>query len=223
MSARFIVLEGGDGSGKTTQVALLSDWLDELGVEHVATREPGGTPLGEAVRSVVLGRTDLDVPAASELFLYLASRAAFVRDVVRPALAAGKVVVSDRFDLSTLAYQGYGRGLPVEEVRRAIALATGGLRPDVTLLLDVEVEEGVARRRAGGNRAGRFDLLHEPDRIEREGDVFLRRVREGYLALAADDERVRVLSGLGSPTQVQERVRAALTGLFPETFARGTV
>ena len=217
------MLEGGDGSGKTTQVALLSDWLDELGVEHVATREPGGTPLGEAVRSVVLGRTDLDVPAASELFLYLASRAVFVRDVVRPALAAGKVVVSDRFDLSTLAYQGYGRGLPVEEVRRAIALATGGLRPDVTLLLDVEVEEGVARRRAGGNRAGRFDLLHEPDRIEREGDVFLRRVREGYLALAADDERVRVLSGLGSPTQVQERVRAALTGLFPETFARGTV
>lgn len=223
MSAPFIVLEGGEGSGKTTQVALLSAWLDELGVAHVVAREPGGTPVGEAVRSVVLGRTDLEMPAESELFLYLTSRAAFVRDVVRPALAAGKVVVADRFDLSTLAYQGYGRGLPVEEVRRSVALATGGLQPDLTILLDVSVEEGTARQRTGGNREGQFELLHKPDRIESEGEAFLQRVREGYLALAEGDRRVRVVSGLGTPQEVHERVRSALTGAFPETFVRGAV
>ncbi len=210
MSARFIVLEGGEGSGKTTQAALLSAWMDTLGVEHVVTREPGGTAVGEAVRTVVLGRTDLEMPAESELFLYLASRAAFVREVVQPALTAGKVVVSDRFDLSTLAYQGYGRGLPVDDVRRAVALATGGLEPDLTLLLDVPVEEGVARQRRGALA---------PDRIEREGDVFLRRVREGYLALAEADPRVRVVSGLGAAEQVQDRLRSVLKEAFPETFA----
>ncbi len=126
-AGRFIVLEGGEGVGKSTQAALLGAWLEALGVPHVVTREPGGTPVGEAVRSVVLARTDLEMPAETELFLYLASRAAFVRDVVRPALEAGKTVVADRFDLSTLAYQGFGRGLDLDEVRRAIALATGGL------------------------------------------------------------------------------------------------
>ncbi len=210
MSARFIVLEGGEGSGKTTQSALLSAWLDGLGVEHLVTREPGGTAVGEAVRSVVLGRTDLEMPAESELFLYLTSRAAFVRDVVRPALAEGKVVVSDRFDLSTLAYQGYGRGLAIDEVRRAIRLATGGLEPDLTILLDVPVEEGVGRQRRGALA---------PDRIESEGDAFLRRVRDGYLALADGDARVRVVNGVGTPEEVQTRLRAALREAFPETFA----
>lgn len=214
MSARFIVLEGGEGSGKTTQAALLSAWMDTLGVEHVVTREPGGTAVGEAVRAVVLGRTDLEMPAESELFLYLASRAAFVRDVVRPALAAGKVVVSDRFDLSTLAYQGYGRGLPVDEVRRAIALATGGLEADLTLLLDVPVEEGGARQRRGALT---------PDRIEREGDAFLRRVREGYLTLAESDPGVRLVNGMGAPEEVQDRLRSVLAEAFPETFATGEV
>ncbi len=209
MSARFIVLEGGEGSGKSTQVALLSAWLEEMGVAHVVTREPGGTVVGEAVRSVVLARTDLEMPAESELFLYLTSRAAFVRDVVRPALAAGNVVIADRFDLSTLAYQGYGRGLPVGEVRRAIALATGGLEPDLTILLDLPVEEGAARQR-------RNDAI--PDRIEQEGDAFLRRVRDGYLALAAEEPRVRVVSGLGAPETVQARIRSELSTAFPETF-----
>jgi len=214
VSARFIVLEGGEGSGKTTQAALLSTWMESLGVEHLVTREPGGTAVGEAVRTVVLGRTDLEMPAASELFLYLASRAAFVRDVVRPALAAGRVVVADRFDLSTLAYQGYGRGLPLDEVRRAIALATGGLEPDLTVLLDVPVAEGTARQRAGSL---------ERDRIEQEGDVFLQRVHDGYLALAEGDSRIRSVNGSGSVEEVQERVRAALVEAFPETFAAGGV
>ncbi len=210
MSARFIVLEGGEGSGKTTQATLLSAWMDALGVDHLVTREPGGTAVGEAVREVVLGRTDLEMPAASELFLYLASRAAFVRDVVRPSLASGRVVVADRFDLSTLAYQGYGRGLPLEEVRRAIALATGGLEPDLTVLLDVPVADGINRQRV--NELDR-------DRIEQEGDVFLLRVHGGYLTLANGDPRIRVVDGLGSPDEVQGRIRAVLVDAFPETFA----
>ena len=105
-ASRFVVLEGPDGVGKTTQIALLSTWLEAIGLPHLTTREPGGTPLGEAVRGVVLDRKELDVPAESELFLILAARAAFVRDVVRPALAEGRTVLADRFSLSTLAYQG---------------------------------------------------------------------------------------------------------------------
>ncbi len=177
---RFIVLEGGEGAGKSTQAALLGAWLDELGVPHLVTREPGGTAVGEAVRSVVLARTDLEMPAESELFLYLASRAAFVRDIVRPALEAGRTVVADRFDLSTLAYQGYGRRLRLADVRAAISLATGGLVPDLYLYIDLPVAVGAARQRDEGKA---------PDRIEREGGGFLGRVREGYLELAASDPR----------------------------------
>jgi len=203
------VLEGGEGVGKSTQAALLGVWLEELGVPHVVTREPGGTPVGEAVRSVVLMRADLDVPPESELFLYLASRAAFVREVVRPALEAGKTVVADRFDLSTLAYQGYGRGLDLDGVRRAIALATGGLSPDLYIFLDLPVEVGEARQREEGKA---------PDRIEREGGGFLRRVREGYLALASEAVNVRVIDGDGAPAEVHARVRRLLEREFPETF-----
>ncbi len=208
-AGRFIVLEGGEGAGKSTQAALLGAWLEERGVPHVLTREPGGTPLGEAVRSLLLSRTDLEMPAASELFLYLASRAAFVRDVVRPALRSGRTVVADRFDLSTLAYQGYGRGLPLDGVRSALDVATGGLRPDLTLFLDVPVAEGTARQREAGK---------SPDRIEREGEVFLGRVREGYLALTAEDPRIRVIDGVGTPPTVHARIRATLERVLPETF-----
>ena len=116
-AARFIVLEGGDGVGKTTQVALLSAFLEARGVPFVATREPGGTAVGEAIRELVLGRRDLEMPAETELLLILAARAAFVRDVVSPALARGELVLADRFSLSTLAYQGYGRGIPLDHVR----------------------------------------------------------------------------------------------------------
>lgn len=213
-SACFIVLEGGEGAGKSTQAGLLSDWLDSLGVPHLVTREPGGTPVGEAVRSVVLGRTDLEMPAQSELFLYLASRAAFVRDVVRPALAAGRTVIADRFNLSTLAYQGYGRRLDLAEVRRAIALATGGLEPDLTIFLDTPVGEGTSRQRRGGM---------EPDRMEREGAAFLQRVRDGYLELARTEPKVRVVRASGSPDEVHERLRRVLAAELPETFSVGSV
>ncbi len=209
-AGRFIVLEGGEGVGKTTQAALLSSWMDELGVEHVLTREPGGTPVGEAIREVVLGRTDLEMPAESELMLILAARAAFVRDVVRPALEEGKVVLADRFSLSTLAYQGHARGLDLADVRDAIRIATGGLEPDLYVLLDLPASEGRARQAAN-------ELA--PDRIEGEGEEFLRAVHEGYLALARSEPNVVVLDGTRSPEEVQQLVRWALEKRFPETFA----
>ena len=174
------------------------------------TREPGGTPVGEAIRSVVLG--DLTMPPESELFLIQAARAAFVREVVEPALAEGRLVLADRFALSTLAYQGYGRGLDLEEIRRTTRLATGGLEPDLYVVLDVPVQEGDARRRRGG----RGD-----DRIEAEGRAFLEKVRDGYLALAADDPRVRLVRGDGTPEEVHARIREVLSEVVPEIGSGG--
>lgn len=208
-AGRFIVLEGGEGSGKSTQAALLGAWLEGSGIPYLVTREPGGTPVGEAVRSVVLGRADLEMPAESELFLYMASRAAFVRDVIRPALAEGRVVVADRFDLSTLAYQGYGRGLALDDVRRVVEIATRGLEPDLYVLLDMPVDEGMERQRKNGI---------EPDRIEREGATFLRRVHDGYRALAERAANVRVIGASGSPEEVHGRIKSLLEAEFPETF-----
>jgi len=205
----FIVLEGGEGVGKTTQVALLSEWMRQAGVPHVAAREPGGTPVGEAIREVVLGRADLDVPPETELLLILAARAAFVRDVVRPALEAGKVLLADRFALSTLAYQGYGRGLDLAAVRSGIHFATGGLRPHLYVVLDLPVAAGEARQRKAGGT---------PDRIERAGSPFLERVRQGYLELASSEAGVVTLSADGSLDEVHRRIRDALVGRYPETF-----
>ncbi len=136
----FLAFEGVEGSGKTTQVRLLSDHLRARGREVVVAREPGSTPLGERVRETVLADLGLRVPARSELFLMLAARAAFVEQVVLPALDAGRVVIADRFELSTLAYQGKGRGLPLEEVRGCNRFATGGVAPDATLFLDLDAE-----------------------------------------------------------------------------------
>jgi dTMP kinase len=206
---RFIVLEGGDGVGKTTQIALLSSWLDAVGLAHISTREPGGTPVGEAIREVVLGGTDLDMPAESELLLILAARAAFVRDVVRPALAAGTTVLADRFSLSTLAYQGYGRGIDLDRVRAGIEISTGGLVPDLCLVLDLPVDEGRERQRREGVDA---------DRIEREGTGFRDAVRDGYLALADSEPGVEVLSAKGTPEEVHARIRDRLVASFPTTF-----
>ncbi len=209
MTGRFIVLEGGEGVGKTTQAVLLSAWFDAIGLPHVTTREPGGTPVGEAIRAVVLDRKDLDMPAESELLLILAARAAFVRDVVRPALAEGKTVLADRFSLSTLAYQGYGRGLDLDRVRDGIRIATDGLVPDMYLLLDLPVAEGQDRQRLDGA---------EIDRIEKEGKGFREAVRDGYLALAESEPGVELLSARGSPEEVHARIRGRLMASFPTTF-----
>ncbi len=213
-AGRFIVLEGGDGVGKTTQAGLLSAWLDEVGVDHVLTREPGGTRVGEAIRSVVLDRTDLEMPPESELLLILAARAAFVRDVVKPALEEGKVVIADRFALSTLAYQGYGRGLDLGLVRDGLRIATGGLDPDLYLLLTVPDDVVAERlRREGG----------EPDRIEREGEDFRRAVRDGYLRLSESEPSVEVVDARGTPDEVHRRVRERIVARFPGVFPQAGV
>ncbi len=209
----FIVLEGVEGAGKSTQARALSRWMGELGLPHTLAREPGGTPVGEAIRRVVLDRGGLTMPPETELLLILAARAAFVREVVLPALERGEIVLADRFDLSTFAYQGFGRGLDLPEVRRANAFATGGLAPDLYLVLDLPVEEGLGRK--GGGRG--------VDRIEGEGAAFLSRVREGYRSLALTEAGARVVDARGEPGAVEAALRGILTERFPETFRPGRV
>ena len=205
----FIVLEGGEGVGKTTQLGLLTDWLHALGLPCSTAREPGGTAVGEAIREVLLHRAEMVMPAETELLLMLAARAAFVREVVEPALDRGETVVADRFDLSSMAYQGYGRGLGAEEVRRVNAFATGGVRPDLYIVLDIPVPEGLARKRGDAGGA---------DRIEQEGGEFMEEVRRGYLELAAEMSEATVVDASGTPEEVHGRVRGALAVAFPETF-----
>jgi dTMP kinase len=209
VTPRFIVFEGIEGAGKTTQVRLLSAWLDAQGVEHVTAREPGGTAVGEGIRALLLEQRELDVPAETELLLMLAARAAFVRDVVRPALDAGKCVIADRFALSTFAYQGFGRGLPLEDVRALNAFATGGLEPDLYVVLDVPAAEGAARQRAEGA---------ELDRIESEGEVFLDRVRQGYCTLAEASPHIELINARVEAESLHQQICGLLHDTFPEVF-----
>jgi dTMP kinase len=187
----FITLEGPEGSGKSTQTKLLCAALERAGRRVVRTREPGGTPLAERVRGVLLDPSH-EISPMAELLMYEAARAQHVEDVIRPALARGAVVVCDRFTDATLAYQGWGRGLPKERIRVLNEIASGGLSPDLTLLLDVPVEEGLARARALPK--GRAGAGKKGDRLERETVAFHRRVRAGYLALAKREPgRFRVI------------------------------
>jgi dTMP kinase len=201
----FVVLEGVEGVGKTTQLRLLGEALERRGFPVVLAREPGGTPVGEAVRGVLLERVELEIPPESELLLMLAARAAFVRDVVRPALDSGAVMLADRFETSTFAYQGHGRGLPLEEVRRLNAFATGGLRPDRVVVLDLPLEEGRERQRREGKAA---------DRIERDGVAFHARVERGYRALAASDPEVVLVDARGDEPAVHARILDLLSPLL---------
>ncbi len=200
---RLIAFEGGEGAGKSTQSRALAS---HIGAE--LTREPGGTPLGERLRRLLLEETGPLDPRA-ELMLLLAARAEHLAERIGPALAAGRHVVVDRFTASTLAYQGYGRGLPIEEVRRACALATGGREPDLTVLLDVPVPLGAARRSP-----------RSEDRIEREEAEFHERVRRGFLAeAAAAPERWLVVDGSLAEAEVGASVKsgvAARLGILPK-------
>src|SRR5712671_4921973 len=184
----FITLEGVEGSGKTTQAAILGDWLRKDGRRVTVTHEPGGTRAGETIRAIFLDpAVSLDV--AAELLLVLADRAQHVREKLKPALAAGQVVISDRYSDSTVAYQGYGRGFDLKLLGELNRLASDGMRPDLTFVLDCPVDIGLARTRArvkGGVRM--------PDRFEGEQLEFHRRVREGFLTIArTDPARVMVL------------------------------
>ena len=206
---RFIVVEGAEGVGKTTQMRRLATRLERAGLPLVIAREPGGTAVAEGIRELLLHGGEGPLPRETELLLVLAARASVVREVVEPALAAGRWVLSDRYDLSSFAYQGYGRGIGVDAVARLNKYATGGLAPDLYLVLDVAVEEGMARQ-------ARETRL--PDRFEAEDSSFRRRVRKGYLELARSLDRAALIPADGSPDEVEARIRSAMRARFPETF-----
>jgi len=196
----FITFEGPDGSGKTTQARLLAEWLRERGYEVVLTREPGGTDIGDQIRKVLHAPHNTAMDARTEILLYSASRAQHVAQCARPALAAGKIVVSDRYADSTLAYQGYGRGLDLETLRTITAFATGGLTPDLTLYLDIAPQTGLQRRRVGGDEWNRMDA---------QMPKFYQRVRAGYLELVKQEpERWAVINAARSVGEVQIEIRA---------------
>jgi len=180
VSGAFVVLEGPEGGGKTSQARALAAALTEAGYPTVLTREPGGTQLGSAIRDITLPISSVSISARSEVLLYCASRAQLMEAVVRPALAQGHIVVSDRFGYSTIAYQGHGRGLDVDSVSGVVRFATGGLEPDLSILLDLTPEAGLDRKR-GLMLAGNAD---EWNRFEEEEFAFHSRVRKGYLEMA---------------------------------------
>jgi dTMP kinase len=196
----FIVFEGGEGSGKSTQAARLASWLTGQGRDVVSTFEPGDTKVGAQIRDLLL-HGDAQLDARTELLLMLADRAQHVTEVIRPALTRGAVVISDRYTPSTLAYQGEGRGLGVAAVERMDAVATGGLVPDVVIVLDVPDNLAEAR------------VVTVRDRLERAGDEFHARVRAAYRELAAD-RGWRVVDGSVAPGDVELHVREAVAHLF---------
>jgi dTMP kinase len=200
---RFITIEGPEGAGKTTQAARLEEFLRTGGTDVFRTREPGGTPLGERLRELLLatGRTAIRIEPLADALLFSAARRQLVVDVIRPALDSGTTVVCTRYADSTIAYQGYGAGLPVDELRRLEELATGGLRPDLSILLDVTPEVGL-RRKAPDDRT-RFELGFDLD--------FHRRVRDGFLEIArSEPDRFAVLDASASARQVWDALRRAV-------------
>ena len=197
----FITLEGGEGAGKSTNLAFVRKWLERAGCEVVVTREPGGTELGERVRDILLHGRELPISAESEMLLMFAARAEHIARVIRPALDAGKIVLCDRFTDATYAYQGGGRGIPAARIAAIESWVQGDLRPDLTLLFDVPVEAG--RRRAG--------LRSEPDRFEQESNEFFARVHATYLARAASEPgRMRVIDASQSLEKVEQQIGSVL-------------
>jgi dTMP kinase len=194
--ALFITFEGGEGSGKSSQAEELRRWLSTQGIPAILTHEPGGTELGEKISDLVKWAQNTDISPMTELLLFNASRAQHVKGVIRPALYEGKAVICDRFDDSTTAYQSYGRGLDLEMVKSINDTATGGLRPNLTVLLDISVEDGLARK--SGEKL---------DRFEKEDLDFHRKVREGYLKLADEEpDRWLVIDAMQSRESISELI-----------------
>ncbi|WP_026735152.1 dTMP kinase [Fischerella sp. PCC 9605] len=204
MNGKLIVFEGVEGCGKTTQIQLCSEWLQSLGISILVTREPGGTELGLHLRRLLLDKSPAKpIADRTELLLYAADRSQHVEQELRPNLAAGKIILCDRYIDSTVAYQGYGRGLDMSLIHELNAIATDGLESDITFWLDVDVEVGLARKRRSGDVA---------DRIEQEAIAFHRRIQQGYAQLAASyPERIVRVDASASPEVVQKQIQRILT------------
>ncbi len=185
---RFVSFEGIEGCGKTTQIALLSEYLIKHSIAHTITREPGGTAVGEGIRKVLLNSETIRLTAASELLLFYASRSQNIQEKIKPALERNEIVICDRYYHASMAYQGYGRGIPLDFIRKLTDLVCDPYRPDLTFLLDIEPEIGLARARTRNH--GRIE---NEGRFEAEDLEFYNRVREGYLELASEDERIQLL------------------------------
>lgn len=196
----FISIEGPDGSGKTTQIRAIESFLKERGIAYICTREPGGTDISEKIRELILDRDNSEMTAETEVLLYASARAQLVRELIEPSLAAGKTVLCDRFTDSSVAYQGFGRGIGAEEVEAVNRFATGGLTPDLTFLLKLEPETASRRIEKG-----------EEDRIELETLEFHRRVYEGYLELERRyPKRIVGIDARGSAEEISSRILAVL-------------
>ena len=204
-TTRFIVLEGIDGAGKSSQVEPLVAWLRGCGRVVTTCRDPGATAAGDAIRSILLDRHDLQLAPTAEMLLYMAARAQLVSEVIRPSLARGEWVVSDRYLLANVVYQGHAGGLDPDTIRQVGAVATGGLEPDLVLLLDVDLDTAARR------------LARPLDKLENRGDEYRGRLRAGYLAESARrPDRIAVVDATGDPDTVQENLRAAIEQRFPE-------
>jgi dTMP kinase len=200
MSSLFLSIDGGDGTGKSTQMRLLADWLRQQGRDLVTCRDPGSTALGEAVRGILLDRHDLAIHRRSEMLLYMAARAQMVEEVIRPALAQHKTVLCDRYLLANVVYQGYAGGLDVGTLWQVGLVATGGLFPDLTIVLDVPAEVAAAR------------IARPLDRMELQGAEFHAKVREGFLKEAAQSpEEIVVIDASGTIEEVQSAIRNAVS------------
>ncbi len=216
VAGRLIVFEGGEGSGKSTQLRRLSATLERHGVSHACLREPGGTVLGTEVRRVLLDRAS-DIEPRAEALLFMASRAQLVEREIRPALARGEVILLDRFFLSTYAYQVGGHGLPEDQVRAANNFATGGLVPDLTLLLDFPVAEGLARAARRATSHDRMEAMGEPFH-DRVAGAFATFAEPGWQAQHPECGEIVVIDAQGREAAITERVHAAVMRWWPGTF-----
>jgi len=207
MQPRFITVEGIEGEGKSTHMAFIQQWLEARGVKVETSREPGGTPLAEQIRDLLLSPRTENMPEMAELLMMFAARSVHLENRIRPALEQGRWLLCDRFTDATFAYQGAGRGMNTDRIAELEEAVQGDLRPHLTLLLDAPVDVGLGRARARG----------EADRFEQEAVEFFRRVRQGYLARAnADPARVRIVDASGS----LEQVRADLAGVLEKAWAK---
>ncbi|WEG12753.1 dTMP kinase [Pullulanibacillus sp. KACC 23026] len=210
MAGIFITLEGPDGAGKTTQVKKLADWLKELAVPHVVTREPGGTPISDAIRALLLDPNHKEMASPTEILLYAASRAQHVEEKIKPALAKGWVVLCDRFVDASIAYQGYGLEMPVEEIEKINQFATGGLKPTRTYLIDLSPEVGKQRLQARVSPGGA-----ELDRIEQKQISYHERVREGFYRIYKEnEERMVLIDGNRQQEELFEVIKEDLEALL---------